>query len=68
MQTFTSSEYWQSRAALTHTDGEGQRDLPIPENVRIYLFSDTKHSPSDGINPLSGIRRNPNAQGFTDCS
>lgn len=60
MQTFTSSEYWQSRAALTHTAPKGNYDLLIPENVRIYLINGTQHGPSDGTNPLSGIRRNPN--------
>ena len=61
MQTLSSSEYWQSRASLTTTDSYGTRDLDIPENVRIYLFSGTQHSPADAADQMSGFRTNPNS-------
>jgi len=61
MQTISSSEYWQLRASLTTTDSHGTRDLQIPENVRIYLFSGTQHSPADAADQVSGFRTNNNS-------
>lgn len=61
MQTLSSSEYWQLRASLTTTDSEGITDLVIPDNVRIYLFSGTQHSPADAADQVSGFRMNPNS-------
>lgn len=60
-QTLSSSEYWQLRASLTTTDSYGTRDLTIPENVRIYLFSGTQHSPMDAADQMSGFRQNYNS-------
>lgn len=60
MQTLSSSEYWQSRASLTTTDSYGTRDLEIPGNVRIYLFSGTQHTPSAAADQMSGFPQNPN--------
>ncbi|MBG0859582.1 MAG: hypothetical protein IQL11_08775 [Bacteroidales bacterium] len=61
MQTLSSSEYWQLRASLTTTDSYGTKDLIIPDNVRIYLFSGTQHSPVDGADQMSGYRTNYNS-------
>jgi Alpha/beta hydrolase domain len=61
MQTLSSSEYWQLRASLTTTDSYGTRDLMIPENVRIYLFSGTQHSPGSGADQISGFTQNYNS-------
>ena len=61
MQTISSSEYWQLRASLTTTDSHGTRDLQIPDNVRIYLFSGTQHSPADVADQVSGFRTNNNS-------
>jgi len=60
-QTLSSSEYWQLRASLTTTDSYGIRDLEIPENVRIYLFSGTQHSPSSAADQMSGFPQNRNS-------
>lgn len=60
MQTLTSTEYWQSRASLTNTEADGTKDLPIPENVRIYLINGTEHSPMNVIDPLTGFNTNNN--------
>lgn len=60
MQTLSSSEYWQLRASLTTTDSYGTRDLKIPENVRIYLFSGTQHSPGSLADQMSGFAQNNN--------
>lgn len=61
MQTISSSEYWQLRASLTTTDSYGRKDLKLPDNVRIYLFSGTQHSPATGANQISGFAQNHNS-------
>lgn len=61
MQTLSSSEYWQLRASLTTTDSYGTKDLNIPENVRIYLFSGTQHSPVSIADQMSGFPQNHNS-------
>jgi len=61
MQTLSSSEYWQLRASLTTTDSYGTKDLKIPENVRIYLFSGTQHSPAEIADQISGYSQNYNS-------
>jgi hypothetical protein len=42
IHTQTATEYWQRRGSLVHTDINGN-DLPVPENVRIYLWSSSQH-------------------------
>jgi len=61
MQTLSSSEYWQSRASLTTTDSYGTRDLEIPDNVRIYLFTGTQHTPATAADQMSGFPQNLNS-------
>jgi hypothetical protein len=41
--TNTDTEYWQATMALNTTDSFGTRDLPVPSNVRIFLFASTHH-------------------------
>jgi alpha/beta hydrolase family protein len=41
--TQTSTEYWQKRGCLTHTDGKGN-DLVIPDKVRIYVIASAQHN------------------------
>jgi hypothetical protein len=60
IQTLSSSEYWQLRASLNTTDSYGIRDLKIPENVRIYLFSGTQHTPGTFADQMSGFAQNHN--------
>ncbi|MET4019726.1 hypothetical protein ABIC10_004842 [Bradyrhizobium sp. S3.2.12] len=43
IHTHTSTEYWQRRGSLVHTDTRG-RDLKQPENVRIYHWTSSQHS------------------------
>ena len=43
MYTYTSSEYWGGGGAMVHIDLSGQRDLEIPEAVRIYHFGGAQH-------------------------
>lgn len=42
MHTQTGTEYWQRRGSLAHTDSEGN-DVPLPESVRLYVWSSTQH-------------------------
>ena len=48
--TQTSTEYWQKRGCLAHTDGKG-RDLALPQNVRIYVIASAQHNSPFGSEP-----------------
>jgi hypothetical protein len=59
--TQTSTEYWQKRGCLAHTDGKGH-DLRLPENVRIYVIASAQHNSPFGSEPVksdSQFRINP---------
>ena len=43
IHTHTSTEYWQKRGALAHTDGRGN-DVSLPDQVRMYLISSAQHN------------------------
>lgn len=60
--TNSSTEYWRSVGALAHTTPDGKRDLPLPDNSRIYHFAGTQHGPAPFPPPLGGDGhlRNPN--------
>jgi hypothetical protein len=58
IHTDSSSEYWHRRASLVTTDTLG-RDLPQPDNVRIYLWSSSQHFSAPGsFRPTAGIAKN----------
>ncbi len=48
--TQTSTEYWQKRGCLAHTDGRG-RDVAPPKNVRIYVIASAQHNSPFGSEP-----------------
>ena len=48
--TQTSTEYWQKRGCLSHTDGKGN-DLKLPENVRLYVIASAQHNSPFGSEP-----------------
>ena len=48
--TQTSTEYWQKRGCLVHTDGKG-RDVTPPEKVRIYIIASAQHNSPFGSEP-----------------
>lgn len=55
----TSYEYWGRAAALIHTSADGQHDVEISENVRIYKFTGLQHfsgpfPPAKGSGDLLG--------------
>ena len=41
--TNSSYEYWGRAASLVHTTVDGQKDMPLPENVRAYLLAAGQH-------------------------
>lgn len=43
IHTHSSTEYWQRRGSLVHTDTKGQ-DLEQPNTVRIYHWASSQHS------------------------
>lgn len=58
IHTQTSTEYWQRRGSLVHTDTHGN-DLPQPETVRIYLWSSSQHFADPNIQaPQAGDCQN----------
>jgi hypothetical protein len=56
IHTQTSSEYWQRRGSLVHTDSLGH-DLPEHERVRVFLFASSQHHADPNAGPLSGAYR-----------
>jgi Alpha/beta hydrolase domain len=49
--TQTSTEYWQKRGCLAHTDGKG-RDVTPPDKVRIYVIASAQHNSPFGSEPV----------------
>ena len=48
--TQTSTEYWQKRGCLAHTDGKGH-DVSPPDKVRIYVIASAQHNSPFGSEP-----------------
>ena len=48
--TQTSTEYWQKRGCLAHTDGKG-RDIAPPDRARIYVIASAQHNSPFGYEP-----------------
>jgi hypothetical protein len=58
LHTQTATEYWQRRGSLVHTDTKGN-DLPVPETVRLYLWSGSQHAADPNMGaPTRGICQN----------
>ena len=58
IHTQTSTEYWQRRGSLVHTDTRGN-DLPQPDTVRIYCWANSQHFADPTSAKLErGIRQN----------
>ncbi len=60
MHLDTTSEYWHRAASLVLTDPSGTRDTEVPEDVRIYAFGGSQHSPSQGPSDRGQLLPNPN--------
>ena len=57
--TVTDTEYWQAFMALNTTDAAGERDLPIPSEVRLYLFAGTQHGGGDQLRQPPFVQPKP---------
>ncbi len=60
IHTQTSTEYWQKRGALAHTNGRG-KDIPIPRKVRIYAIASAQHNA-----PFGSTSKRSNCQQLTN--
>ena len=60
MHLDTSSEYWHRSASLVVTDPTGQRDTEVPDDVRVYVFGGSQHSPARGPSDRGQLPPNPN--------
>src|SRR5215471_2810899 len=49
--TQTSTEYWQKRGCLAHTDGKGH-DVAPPDKVCIYVIASAQHNSPFGSEPV----------------
>jgi hypothetical protein len=43
----SGTESWQGRNSLVVGDPLAKKDVPIPDNVRLYYFAGTQHGPTD---------------------
>lgn len=41
--TTTSTEYWTRAASLLHTDVQGEKDVPMAPETRLYFFAGAQH-------------------------
>ncbi len=60
MHLDTSSEYWHRSASLVVTDPSGSRDTEVPDDVRVYVFGGSQHSPAGGPSDRGQLAPNPN--------
>ena len=58
VHTQTSTEYWQKRGSLAHTDGRGN-DVPLPDRVCMYLIASTQHNAPYGTRAERAGTRHP---------
>ena len=60
IQTTSGTEFWQGRMSLNITTWDGKKDIPLPDNVRLYHFSSTQHTPASSGNPgMCQVVQNP---------
>ena len=60
MHLDTSSEYRHRSASLVVTDPTGEKDGAIPDDVRVYVFGGSQHSPALGPSNRGQLPPNPN--------
>ena len=60
MHLDTSSEYWHRSASLVVTDPTGEKDGAMPDDVRVYVFGGSQHSPARGPSNRGQLPPNPN--------
>lgn len=59
--TNSAYEYWGRAASLVHTTIDGARDVPLMDNVRVYLLSAGQHGPAafPPVQTIGQQRNNP---------
>jgi len=62
MHLDTSSEYWHRSASLVVTDPLGTLDVVLPDEVRVYVFAGSQHSPA--TRPSSRGQQLPNPTNY----
>ena len=62
--TNSSTEYWRSAGALTHTSIDGKQDLQLLDNVRTYDFAGTQHGPAAFPPVLDDQKHQPNPNDY----
>ena len=64
--TNSSFEYWGNgrAAALNHIALEGRQDLPLPENVRVYLLAGAQHGAGAFPPPDTGAQLKGNSNDY----
>ena len=73
MYTNSSAEYYRGDASLIHTDPDGNRDIDVAANARIYHFTGTQHGigiwpPTDTTESIEGVSRSQNIRNVIDYS
>ncbi len=63
--TVSSTEYWQAGMSATTVDADGDEDLKIPENVRIYHWAGTQHG---GSQPAVAASQNSTCEQFSNLN
>ena len=58
LHTQTSSEYWDRRGSLVHTDTRGS-DLGEQDGVRVFLFAGSQHNADPLAGPSEGALKHP---------
>ena len=55
--TNSAAEYWGGGrvGALAYTDPTGTRDIPLPDDVRLYVFAGTQHGPAAFPPPADAV-------------
>ena len=76
IHTQTSTEYWQRRGSLAHTDTRGN-DLAQPDGVRVYLWASSQHfaspliqaprRPAAGVNYVNTVNTSPFFRAMLDA-
>lgn len=76
LHSHTSTEYWQRRGSLVHTDTQGG-DLAQPDTVRIYHWASAQHSanprllspkqPESALYPINNVYTSPFFRALLDA-
>ena len=60
MHLDTTSEYWHRSGSLVVMDPRGERDVVLPDEVRVYVFGGSQHGPAREPSERGQQQPNPN--------